>query len=324
MGLNQGLNYSGREAAGRFLPKVGYLLIVCLIALTAAANAAGLRLDADKDKGEPRSFRLMTDAWQRNFTGDAPSRKGMDKLNLSASGQPSLLGFKFIGEKIRNAHPEVKDIYIVDLRQESHGYANDLPVSLHTKNNQVNYGKAQSTVEKDEAAWLDSLKGRTLTFVPMGGTDPKLFGKQTAFIKECSVEEQASEAAGMKYKRFATADGRWPTPDTVDRFLEFVNGLPEGAWLHLHCHAGHGRTTSFAVMYDRLKNPDVDLETIAKRQYLLNGTDLLAKVEGNGFWAKAARERTKMLRLFDRYVEALQRGQTTLTWSEWLKSLEAK
>lgn len=94
-----------------------------------------------------------------------------------------------------------------------------------------------------------------LTFVPLGKTDPKLFGPLTLTITKTQTEEQVVKEAGLRYVRFATTDSSWPEPQTVDRFVEFVRNLPENTWLHFHCHAGHGRTTSFVAMYDRMRNP---------------------------------------------------------------------
>ena len=60
--------YSTRSLWQRVvLPKLVCLLAVFLLALTSAAGAqTSLRLDADKDKPQPRNWRLMTDAWLRS------------------------------------------------------------------------------------------------------------------------------------------------------------------------------------------------------------------------------------------------------------------
>ncbi len=261
----------------------------------------------------------MTDAWHREFSGAAPSREGMDKLNISASALASVPGYQWIWSHIKSAAPAVTNVYIVDLKQESHGYANDAPVSLVVGDNMGNYGKSDAEVEEAEAQWLESMKGKTLTFVPIGRTDPKFFGPLTLTITKTQTEEQVVKEAGLRYVRFATPHSCWPEPQTVDRFLELVRNLPENSWLHFHCHAGHGRTTTFVVMYDCMRNPQVDLETIVRRQYLLDGTDLLNPKKGDKFIAKAEQHRAQMLKLFHRYARELDSNQTSLAWSEWLK-----
>ena len=61
------------------------------------------------------------------------------------------------------------------------------------------------------------------------------------------------------------------------------------------------------------------METIVRRQYLLDGTDLLNPKMGDKFIAKAEQHRAQMLKLFHRYACELGNKQTSLAWSEWLK-----
>lgn len=54
-------------------------------------------------------------------------------------------------------------------------------------------------------------------------------------------------------------------------FITFVNNQPENSWLHFHCKAGIGRTTTFMIMYDIMKNcNDVSLYDIITRQVILS------------------------------------------------------
>jgi len=68
-----------------------------------------------------------------------------------------------------------------------------------------------------------------------------------------------------------------PLDDAVDRFILAVRALPDGAWTHFHCEAGLGRTTTFMVLYDMLRNANrVSLEDIVRRQKILShGYDVL-------------------------------------------------
>ena len=132
------------------------------------------------------------------------------------------------------------------------------------------------------------------------------------------TERTAAEKIGFKYERFAAADMQFPAPEIVDDFIVFVANLPENSWLHFHCHAGHGRTTTFLVMYDILKNPDVTLEEICKRQYLLGGSNLLLEPEGNDWYSKMARDRAKKIRLFYEFIQGTRAEQIGLPWSEWI------
>ncbi len=44
-------------------------------------------------------------------------------------------------------------------------------------------------------------------------------------------------------------DDMAPDAAQTDRFVEFCRTMAPGTWLHIHCRAGHGRTTTFMVMY---------------------------------------------------------------------------
>ena len=71
-------------------------------------------------------------------------------------------------------------------------------------------------------------------------------------------------------------------------------------------------------MYDIMKNPDVSVEEICRRQYLLGGTNLLLEPEGNDWYSKVARDRAKKIRLFHEFVQGTRAEQIGLPWSEWL------
>ncbi|MBQ7494128.1 MAG: hypothetical protein IJT47_06865, partial [Selenomonadaceae bacterium] len=74
------------------------------------------------------------------------------------------------------------------------------------------------------------------------------------------------------------------------------------------------------VMYDIMKNPDVPLEEICKRQYLLGGSNLLLEPEGDDRNAKMARDRAKKIHLFYEFVQGTRTEQIGLPWSEWLEN----
>lgn len=68
--------------------RVVYVLLALLIAWLAPAEAKSYyRLDANPAQGQPRNFRTMNGEWQREFTGEEPSREGLDTLMASGSGQ---------------------------------------------------------------------------------------------------------------------------------------------------------------------------------------------------------------------------------------------
>ena len=300
------------------------LLWILAFMSIACANDGKWRLDAEDGAQLPRNFRFATDPWHNAVQGDEPTRRGLDTLRVSASAQPALRELPALYNKLKETAPDATKIYMVDLRQESHGFADQWPVSWHKKHNIANQGMDAAAVEKDEAERLRALPGHMTTFRPLGNSDKARFKERTFAPKTVQTEREAAEKAGFRYVRFAATDQVWPEEHAVESFLAFVAALPEDAWLHFHCHAGHGRTTTFLSIYDILKNPDVSLEEVVKRHYLQGGTNLLAENTGDSWNDTQKRRRAKMMRLFYRYANELRTKDTSLSWSEWLKKETSK
>ena len=273
------------------------LALLMIFAVADAKKSPGMwRLDGTSSP-ELKNFRLMTDAWQNDPRGHEPTRQGLEDLHASASGQPSAAALKTLYDKIHALNPDA-EVFLVDLRQESHGFANSIPVSWYAEHNAANAGKNSAAVETDERERLQNLRGVDTTFEPLGNADKKSLKPIKIIPRVVQTERSAAEQIGFHYVRFAAADMQYPAPEVVEEFKNFVATLPPNAWLHFHCHAGHGRTTTFLVMYDRLKNPDVSLEDICRRQYLLGGSNLLLEPEGDDWYSRMTRDRAKKIRDF--------------------------
>jgi protein-tyrosine phosphatase len=110
----------------------------------------------------------------------------------------------------------------------------------------------------------------------------------------------------------------------VDRFVISVRALPAGQWVHFHCRAGKGRTTTVLALYDMLRNAGrVSLDDIVNRQSLLIGDyNLLQLEEQSGWKAPLAADRANFVRAFYDYARANPNGSPQL-WSEWLRAQEA-
>ena len=287
--------------------------VIFLLTNFFAVSAQGVwRLDGMDDKNLPRNFRTTADAWHIEMYYDDGNRTGLAELKSSASGQPSLEEFPVLYDKLKSMSPE-SEIYILDLRQESHGFAENFPVSWYIEKNRGNFYIDPSEVEDREIEQLKNLRGEFTEFVPLGNADKKIFKKINLAPKTTSTEREVATNAGFKYVRFAATDMIFPAPQVVDEFLDFVKNLPENSWLHFHCQAGHGRTTTFLVFYDILKNPELSLEDICKRHYYLGGSNLLEKSSGNDFYAQANNDRAEKIKLFYRYAHE-NNGKT---WTEF-------
>ena len=317
-----GRSYLLQKSGCRILAVISCLLILLMGAVQAAAKQeeAVLRLDAKTGAVFPRSLRFMTDTFTKSLQ-PVPSRQGLDKLRCSASAEFSGSGLSLIRDKIRTAAGSDAVIYVVDLRKESHGFVNgDIPVSQYMKKNRGNANLKAAAVKQAEGKWLQSLVGKEMTFVPMGKTDTKLFPACSVKVEKVETEEALASRLGMRYKRIPITDQMAPTDDEVDAFIAFYKSLPKNAWLHFHCHAGHGRTTTFAVFYDILSNPNVALDDIVARQYALGGTNLFIPSKKDNWKGKEIRKRAEQIRKFYAYVQANRSNQYAQTFSAWVKT----
>lgn len=144
--------------------------VFCLLAVTAeAANYTGWRLDGTAADTWPRHFRLATDAFSAESDGD---RQALHALRASGSGQPSGAAFSALYARLREAAGEGVPIYLVDLRQESHGFVNDgVPVSWYAPHNWANLGCDAAAVSVREEEQLSALVGTEIHAVPLGNAD---------------------------------------------------------------------------------------------------------------------------------------------------------
>jgi Inositol hexakisphosphate len=244
---------------------------------------------------------------------------GLRDLRASGSGEFTPEGLKLVLARTRGP------VTVFDLRQETHIFVNGLPVSWYASRDWANVGRSQSDIEANEAARVASLKPGSKIDVQQG--HPVKHGNansvppQQVTVERASIERDVVQPAGASYIRITVTDHTRPLDDKVDRFILAVRALPENAWAHFHCEAGLGRTTTFMVLYDMLRNATrVSLEDIVQRQKILSrGYDVLQPDEPGNWKAPYAAERAEFIRAFYDYARANPNGRPLL-WSEWLKS----
>lgn len=226
---------------------------------------------------------------------------GLKDLNISGSAQFTALELRQLKNNIRK-HSSLP-IIDIDLRQESHGFINGNAVSWLVNKDDANAGLTLQQVTEKEKQQLAS--------IPFGKTISLDNGKYTLVPTVVESEEHLVKPDNIKYFRIPVTDGHRPTDDMVDRFIDLVTNLPEKSWLHFHCKAGLGRTTTFMVLYDIMNNAkNVSLQTIIDRQYQLGGEDLF----------KPGNENTRVIFIknFYEYAKSNTDGFKT-TWSQWIK-----
>ena len=266
-------------------------------------------------------------------TQNPPTRLGLDELNISGSQQ-------FTGKNLPKLMKKLKFYkgYVVDLRQESHGFLDNRPVSWYGKKNAANKDKTPEEIEKQEKQLVADLQksmggnvpnhliyGKTIVYTRIKVGTPPLakikFKPNIVAYLHANTEEEIVKHHGLQYQRFYIQDFNEPSSAEIDRFVEFVKSLPKKTWLHFHCHAGKGRTTTFMVMYDMIKNAhQVEMNDIFRRQTLIGGQNLLeTKKESSGGDVVTFEKRLKMLTSFYDYAKDPE-GYAKRSWSDWLKN----
>ena len=264
-----------------------FLLFTSLISskplcFTSNKNESIITIDSTSSVGLPMRLR------------DIPT------LNISGSAQ-------FTKDQLLNLKNSINkdNICIVDLRQESHGMINDLAISFLNPYKDLNNGFTTEQTIKAENSLLNKIKiGNTI----------QLYKHTGIFIKDITVdfisnESQLVTEADMQYKRFAVKDNSAPTPDIVDEFVEFIKNKPDDIHLHFHCAAGKGRTTSFMVMYQAMKNnSNLTLEQLLSYQYNIGGVNL----HDNNI-------QYNFLEDLCNYVQKNKDSNYSISYSQWIK-----
>jgi type II secretory pathway pseudopilin PulG len=323
----QSTNEKARESQASEKPLTAQAVNALTETARAEYKADFWRLDAKDKDSLPINFRTSADPVKADGKRN-PDLTGLPELAVSGSGQMSKQQMAaLVGRLKQNAEGP---IYIVDLRQESHGFLNGEAASLYGKRNWGNIGKSTDDILSEEKEALKNVKNENADVYEL--TKDKKQNKETnlsLLVKSAQTEQEVANDAGARYFRITSTDHIWTDAKNVDRFLAFYKTLPQNAWLHFHCEAGKGRTTTYMILYDILRNgAGVSLEDIADRQYLMGGEDVLAEHKEKDSEKKAEDwkqnfeiERAAMIRLFYQYVA--ENPQLDVTWSEWLQKHEA-
>jgi hypothetical protein len=263
-----------------------------------------------------RNFRTTGDPVKARMPGDLPDLTGLGSLHASGSSEFSTAGLRIMLGKFQGP------VTVFDLRQEDHGFVNGEPVSWYASNNWANVGRSQPDILAEENALLAALKpggSVTLSDDSAKKSANRAAPKKTEGVVSAATEAEMVRAAGACYVRIAVSDHARPTDEAVDRFILAVRALPADGWVHFHCRAGRGRTTTFMALYDMLRNArNASLQAIVDRQSLLAGDyDLLGREKEPGANGGAAADRASFVRTFYDYARQNPGGRPQ-TWTQWL------
>jgi hypothetical protein len=266
----------------------------------------------------PRNFRTSQTPYRKANAIKMPSRAGLDLLHLSGSSQFSQLSWQAILQALNYCGP----IYVIDLRQETHGFINGAAVSLYGRRDWSNRRKSDQLIQCQEREWLEKLSKQSeiVAGIIVKKNDSIIHKTKplTFMVRSILSEAQLLSATRCGYLRLYVTDHAAPHPYQVDTFIQFVLNLPLGAWLHFHCAAGNGRTTTFMAMYDMMHNAkQISFEDIMARQYLIGGAHLLQYRDKIDWKYPLAAEKAHFLKKFYQYVKWNSDGFKT-PWSTFL------
>ncbi len=235
-----------------------------------------------------------------NLPGQLPRNFRLEPmLKASGSGQFSENGLKALLEKIPAGHA----ITVVDLRQESHGFVNGIAVSWYAPRDAANVGRSLAAIEADEAERLQELcKEKNIAIHRIVNKPQDVIEKSETIpvvVEKTATEKNLTESFKIGYFRIPVTDHLPPPEEQLERFLAFIQTLPANSWLHFHCEAGEGRTTTFLTLYDILKNCKRDsFDAIIWRQHQLGGINLSEMPSKESWKYPFAVERLNFLQKF--------------------------
>ncbi len=161
---------------------------------------------------------------------------------------------------------KTQELYLVDLREETHGFLGDRAVSWYADDDFANVGMSPGLIVRDEEARLGVLADEQTVQVFTIGKDKQDNRQQQRVlpvsyddvpVKTPQTERQAFDQTSIdgctvNYVRITVTDHCGPSSEALDEFCAAVpvSTDPAKTWVHFHCHGGDGRTTSFLALYD--------------------------------------------------------------------------
>lgn len=242
-----------------------------------------------------------------------PSREGLANLKISGSNQLNEEGMQLLLTEIRKVH--TGNIAIVDLRAEPHGFFNGEMVCLQSPRGWGNMGKSINTILNDNRDSLfHHLNQETRVY---SNTDQAYHYLNVQSVR---TEEEMINSLGLIYKRIPAHDNApFPCDETLNEFIAFVRNLPDNTWVHFHCAKGVGRATLYMVFYDMMRNPNLTLNDIVYRQYMLGGRFVMNDgSQSTVDWKRDfLYERSLLMPIFHDYVRSASASGYSVNWTEW-------
>ena len=274
-----------------------------------------LILDDQNHIDLPNHYRSSLTAFPASITPQ-PSRLGLETLKASGSAEFNKQNFSQIINHIGD-HP----IIFVDLRKESHGFLNEIPISWYGFQNWENKDRTPKEVDTLEKKLLQRLnnKKQIIAYQKKSVEEKDTFIPDLISYNQVLTEQQFVKNLNSQYKRFYILDHAPPEIDQIDSFVQFVEKTPENTWLHFHCRTGKGRTTTFLVLYDIIRNAkQVKFNDIIKRHALIGGENILETTKNKLWKVMLKKRKSHLIEAFYQYVTD-PNGYRMNSFSAWLE-----
>lgn len=267
------------------------------------SKKVNLVLDSSDNSFPEKHFRKTSHALETDDRFKNLNLAGLSTLNISGSKQFTCSNFPNILHAIGTNLP----ITVIDLRQESHGFINEFPVSWVGDKNNANAALSRDEILLDETQKLNSIKlNQPITF--------SNHHEKTIIPVKVQNEEQLVKSNGVNYLRVPITDTKLPNDAMVDFFVDFVKSNSKNTWLHFHCKHGIGRTTTFMIMYDMMKNSKV-----ASANDIITRQMLLANFDSKKMSSFPNKNRMAFLNKFYDYCKE-NSSSFNVSWHEWKSS----
>ena len=254
------------------------MIALVLLALSFTSEAAMLVIDGNPTATFPKRYRVIN--------------------HTIGSGQFSQQQLQHIITEIHSP------IIIIDLRQEAHGFINGTPISWYATRNWDNKGKTArevNQIQMQKLNYLRSLKNVTVYDILKKSHQGKILDAKPINMDITDVynEQQLAQHLKLGYVRFYVTDHMAPTETEVNAFVSFFKTAPKDSWLYFHCRGGSGRTTTFMVMTDILRDGKTKtFDEIITKQRQSGSKDLSILPSKSNYKYNPAMKRLEFLKQF--------------------------